>query len=542
MPPSPTARPSGGDARVSIIGFAPARRHKLASETGSGAGAGQSGRRCERDTDRYQRVHMTVVVNSRDDFTLENYRRVAMGGESVVIGPAARTTMAEGRANFLRLLESDRTQFIYGVTSSFGPRARLTIPPDEQRAHARAFSFRRGNWARGFGGGYLDERVVRGIVFARLANFVAGNSKARPVVAERIATMLDGPLPPVPLDGEVGAGEVLPMAHVMHGLRRGDLEEGEANPLMNGSPVSAALAADTALQAGHRLDHAEQIFALSVEAFGAPLDAYDDVFDDLWGDEDEASALAALRRYLAGASPGGRSAAVPASYRVLGRVLGQAHRAVVGAEDAARVSLRSVTDNPVYVPPGEGHPLGRAFSTGGFHNAMAYPALNALAAAWADLTLLAQRHVTALCAAAVSPPPGQASGPAAGVATGLEPALGGLVEEARAAAMPTLLPAAVNDPQDDVSSPVFSAYRRQARAAECLDGALAVLAAQASQVLFTAGRLPAAPLHDLLGKVRAIFPPVEGEIPGDLGARADDLAAALARSALTGSAPFEGSR
>jgi histidine ammonia-lyase len=485
---------------------------------------------------------MAVVVNSRDDFTLENYRRVAMGGESVEIGPEARTAMVEGRADFLRLLESDRTQFIYGVTSSFGPRAKLTIPPDQQRAHARAFGFRRGNWARGFGGGYLDERVVRGIVFARLANFVAGNSKARPVVAERVAALLDGPLPRVPLDGEVGAGEVLPMAHVMHGLRRGDLEEGEANPLMNGSPVSAALAADTALQACHRLDHAEQIFALSVEAFGAPLDAYDDVLDDFWGDEDEASALAALRRYLAGASPGSRrSAAVPASYQVLGRVLGQAHRAVTGAEEAARVSLRSVTDNPVYVPPDEGHPLGRAFSTGGFHNAMAYPALNALAAAWADLTLLAQRHVTALGATAASAPLAPDHGSAAGAATGLEPVLSGLVEEARAAAMPTLLPAAVNDSQDDVSSPAFSAYRRQARAAECLDGALAVLAAEASQALLHAGRQPALPLRDLLAAVRAIFPPVEGS-PRDIGARGGDLAAALTRSAVTGSAPFGASR
>jgi histidine ammonia-lyase len=485
---------------------------------------------------------MTVMVDSRDDFTLENYRRVAVGGESVAIGPGARQTMAEGRADFLRLLESDRTQYIYGVTSSFGPRAKLTIPPDQQRAHARAFGFRRGNWARGFGGGYLDERVVRGILFARLANFVAGNSKARPVVAERLAAMLDGPLPRVPLDGEVGAGEVLPMAHVMSGFRRDDLEEGEANPLMNGSPVSAALAADAALQACHRLDHAEQIFALSVEAFGAPLDSYDDVLDDLWGDEDEAAALAALRRCLEGASPDGRQqAAVPASYRVLGRVLGQAHRAVTGAEEAARVSLRSVTDNPVYVSPDEGHPLGRAFSTGGFHNAMAYPALNALAAAWADLTLLAQRHVTALCTAAAAAPPARASRSAAGAATGLEPALGGLVEEARAAAMPTLLPAAVNDPQDDVSSPTFSAHRRQTRAAECLDSALAVLAAAASQALLHAGRRPAPPLHDLLVAVRAIFPPGEGS-PRDVGARGDDLAAALARSAVTGGAVFDTSR
>jgi histidine ammonia-lyase len=200
-----------------------------------------------------------------------------------------------------------------------------------------------------------------------------------------------------------------------------------------------------------------------------------------------------------------------------------------------------VTDNPVYVPPGEGHPLGRAFSTGGFHNAMAYPALNALAAAWADLTLLTQRHVTALGTVAASAPPAQAPRPAAGAATGLEPVLGGLVEEARAAAMPALLPAAVNDPQDDVSSPTFSAYRRQARAAECFDGALAVLAAEASQALFSAGRQPAPPLQDLLVTIRAIFPPLEAS-PRDLGARAAELAAALARSAVTGSGPFGTSR
>ncbi|HTQ16066.1 aromatic amino acid lyase, partial [Mycobacterium sp.] len=109
---------------------------------------------------------MTVVINGRDDFTLENYRRVSEGGESVAIGPGAREAMATTRADFIRLLESDRTQFIYGVTSSMGPYAKVTIPPEQQGTHARAFEYR-GNWARGFGGGYLDERVVRGIIFAR---------------------------------------------------------------------------------------------------------------------------------------------------------------------------------------------------------------------------------------------------------------------------------------------------------------------------------------------------------------------------------------
>jgi histidine ammonia-lyase len=477
---------------------------------------------------------MTVVVNGRDDFTLENYRRVTLGGEPIAIGPEAIAVMTGARASFLHLLESDRTQFIYGVTSNFGPRAKVTIPPDQQRAHARALRFR-GNRARGFGGGYLEERIVRGIIFARLANFVAGNSKARPLVAQRVAALLDRPLPAVPLDGEVGAGEVLPMAHLLRELRRDDLEEGEAGPLSNGSPVSAALAADTALLARHRLDHAEQILALSVEAFRAPLDAYDEVLDELWGDDDEAAALAALRRHLEGASPDGRAAAAPASYQVLGRVLGQAHRAVAGVEEAATVSLRSVTENPVYVPPDEAHPLGRAFSTGGFHNAMVYPALSALAAAWADLTLLSGRHVTALGIAT------SAFRQADGATTGRSTSLGGLIEEARAAALPTLLPAAVNDPQDDVSSPTFSAYRRHVRAAECLDGALATLAAQASQVLLAANRRPAPPLKDLLENIRAIFPPGTTK-PREQGAEVAELAAALAQSAADGTPPFAPSR
>ena len=71
---------------------------------------------------------MTVVINGRDDFTLENYRRVSEGGEPVAIGPRAREAMAAARADFIRLLESDRTQFIYGVTSSLGPHAKVTIP------------------------------------------------------------------------------------------------------------------------------------------------------------------------------------------------------------------------------------------------------------------------------------------------------------------------------------------------------------------------------------------------------------------------------
>jgi len=52
---------------------------------------------------------MTVLVNRRSDFSLDNFRRVAFGGEGVEIGPVARSTMAAARQGFVALLDSDRS-------------------------------------------------------------------------------------------------------------------------------------------------------------------------------------------------------------------------------------------------------------------------------------------------------------------------------------------------------------------------------------------------------------------------------------------------
>src|SRR5260221_14118357 len=99
--------------------------------------------------------------------------------------------------------------------------------------------------------------------------------------------------------------------------------------MLYGSSCATALAADVALHAGHRLPLAEAIFALSIEAFRAPLDAYDEALDDLWGDQAETAVLQPLRGHLSGAVPSGRLAhQAPVSYRILPQILGQAQRAV----------------------------------------------------------------------------------------------------------------------------------------------------------------------------------------------------------------------
>jgi histidine ammonia-lyase len=211
---------------------------------------------------------------------------------------------------------------------------------------------------------------------------------------------------------------------------------------------------------------------------------------------------------------------------------------------AAATALGSVTENPVYLSASQGHPFGCVLSTGGFHNGAAAPAINWLTASWADLALVAQRQVTAMHSPTsglphLLAPPGFIPGASGGATSLFGWVATGLVEEARALAAPTLLPATINDTQNDIATPTFGAYRSQHRAAECLDSVLAILALVSSQALSVTSRHPAPPLAGLLNGIRSVFPPVRTEREGQ-ATQAAELAAIFSRAALTGQPDFPG--
>ncbi|MGH6718924.1 MAG: aromatic amino acid lyase [Alphaproteobacteria bacterium] len=459
---------------------------------------------------------MTVVLESRNDITLEAARRVAWRREPVRLGDGAVRRIAACRASFLALIDNDPSVTIYGVTTGYGQHARIKLTADERKAHARrpplpaAASF----------GAPLPERVTRAIVLARLANFVEGHAAVTPALALRVAAMLDGgPLPGVPWQGQGGAGEILSLSHLFGPLAEGfPLAEKESLALINGSPGAAGLITDAALAARRRLDIALPVFALAVEAIRAPLEHYAPELDELWGDEHEAAALQGLRRYLAesGAEAGATSGAerrpyqAPVSFRILPRALGQAFRAVAEAERAATVSLRSVSDNPVYFPPDERNPWGRVYSTGGYHNAMATPALDGLAHAWAELCLLADRQATKLLDGRYSLLPDQLRTDEAETYFGCLPmALVGYYEQARHAAQRTFTPASESGGfgQNDVAPPTFLAWAKEREAGDLLLAALATLAVVASQAFHVTGREAAPALAPWLDEVRRLAPP-----------------------------------
>ena len=463
-----------------------------------------------------------VTLRSRHDITLDAYRRVAWEGESVEIAPEAVSQMAAAHRGFLDLIESNPDLSVYMVTTGGGEWARQRVSPDERSGPDMAKRF---NLQLAFGDP-LPERVTRGFVLARLANFLGGHAAAPPSVAEAIAAMLNGrTLPPVPRRGQGGSGEIIPLGHLF-GPARGIATEPKArNALVNGSPSAAALVADAVLAAEARLELAADAFALSIEAIRAPLENYSSALDGLWDDWAETEALQALRARLVGAGGERRSYQTPVSWRIVPRVLGQAHRAVGQARQVASTSLAAVTDNPVYVPPDADHPMGQTFSTGGFHNSAASPALDAMSASWADLCLLAERHCGHLFNQDVSLLPDKLVVDGAHLFY-LNFVQLGIGEEARRAVSPTLIPPSSGGfDQSDVAAPGFFAWDGQERAADCFDAAMAILAAVGSQALYVTDREPPAGLASFVSEVRRSFPPVVEARP--LGADVDALAGAF---------------
>jgi histidine ammonia-lyase len=468
---------------------------------------------------------MTVVLETRRDITLEAFRRVAWQGESVRLHERALEVIGRSRRAFLTLLEADPDLVVYGVTSGYGQMAHLRYTPEQRKEHARfppiapMTSF----------GEPLPERVARGMVLARLTNVVEGHAAISQPLARAVAGLLDGgPLPPVPALGNGCPGEIQALAHLFSGLfderaqnglgvYGGDLGEKESIALVNGSPCATALAADAALAARRRVELAVAVFALSIEALKAPLDHYDAVFEELWEDPGEVAVLRRLRAWLDGAGAERRAYQAPVSWRILPRVLGQAWRTADQAEEVAAVGLRAVSDNPLFVLPDGANPLGRVLSNGGFHNGRAYPAMDNLAAAWADLALLCDRHVTKLLHAPTSHLPAYLSPSGEGhmgTGEGYIGCLGfsavGYAEQARHAAARHFLPGSEGGGfgQNDVALPTFLAWRGEAEAGRCLEANLAHLAVIASQAFHVTERAAPPRLAPLLEEVRAHCPPL----------------------------------
>jgi histidine ammonia-lyase len=466
---------------------------------------------------------MSVLVRDRRDITLEVVHAVAWRGARLEIAAEALELMDRCHESFeayvANRVQAEPEALIYGVTSAPGDAAATALTQEGQAGRPSQL------WTAMSFGEPLPVRVVRAILVARLANLLEGHAAVRSQVALAVAGLLDRDrLPAVPAQGNGGSGEILALGSLFFELSTQlSLTAKERMALINGSPCAAALVADVALAGRRRIELAQATFALVAEAAGAPDEHYAPELERLWGDEHEAAALRSVRQLLDGSVRERQPHQASVSLRILPRVLGAARRAQAEAERAASVSLSSVTDNPVYLPPTLQRPAGAVYSTGGYHNARATPAMDGLGFAHADLCQLAQRLTDHLFQH-----PMTASLIARDEWT-LKPmhmVQNGWAEDARALAHPTLLSLG-GFGQNDVPALSFLSWRKAIAIGSCLDAALAVLAAIASQTLHSAAREPPAALRSFLSEIRDVFPPVLD--PRPLGRDCQKLTELLSR-------------
>lgn len=444
------------------------------------------------------------MIRTRRDITLELVHSVAWQGARLEIAPEALALMDERHASFEAFV-SDRVRhdpqaLIYGVTSAPGDAASAALTEEAKARRPRQL------WTAMSFGEPLPDRVVRAIVVARLANFLDGHAGVRGQLAQAVTDMLTDPaLPVVPSQSNGGAGEILALGSLFFDLStRMTTTPKERMALINGSPCAAALVADIALAGVRRLGLAESVCALVAEVCGAPDEHFAPEFAELWGDEHEAAALGSLRALLDQSGRVRQPHQAAVSIRILPRVLGGARRAQAAAEFAATVSLSAVTDNPVYLPPGEDRPLGAVYSNGGYHDTHATQAIDGLAFAHADLCQLAERLTDHLFQSPVTVPLVVSD---EWSVKPLHMTQNGWAEEVRAIASPSLLSLG-GFGQNDVPAMSFLAWRKAAAIGHCLDASLAVLAAIASQALHVARHEPPPRLRPLVEQIRAAFPPV----------------------------------
>ncbi|MCD2195144.1 aromatic amino acid ammonia-lyase [Actinomycetospora endophytica] len=417
---------------------------------------------------------MTYEMDDPGDVTLDAVRRVAWAGEGIRLSAAALTAIGRRRAEFVAFVEAHAGEHLYGITTKHDVAAK-TVLDDAARAE--------------FGrvlpptppttGAPLPERVTRAAVLARLTDVLYGTAPLRPETAERLTGLLDGPLPAVAEGGNGDPGDVIALGRLLRPAFEGILEVGEGMALVNGSPVASAVLAEGVLLATQRIPRLERVLALAAVAAELPDAHVDPALGELWGDPHQAGALATFRELLDGGRWERRAYQAPVSFRSAPRVLGGLRRTLAHAEEAAAISLRSASNNPVYVGPDRRPPLGAVLSNGGYHDPLVAPTLDALTHAWADLAQLVNAQLNRLTdgLAALEPEPRTSL---------FGMTASGWAEQARAAAQPSLVGLGRSG-QTDTSTPDVLAWRRTVDAGAALDVLLALLAVAAVHLISRRG-------------------------------------------------------
>src|SRR5215475_7787125 len=351
------------------------------------------------------------------ELTLGDLDRLMADRRRIEIDPAAWPAVEASAAVVRRIVEEGRTA--YGVNTGFGSLAKTRIPAEAVTELQRRLVL---SHAAGTGP-LLEDRVVRGIMIAKINGLARGASGVRRSVIEALAALVNSGIhPAIPAKGSVGAsGDLAPLAHMTAalmgegevriegrllpareglakaGLRPLDLAAKEGLALLNGTQVSAVLAASGLFAAARVFAAALVTGAMSVDAAAGSDAPFDPRIHKLRGQPGQIEVAAALLKLMAGSEirrshlEGDDRVQDPYSLRCQPQVMGAVLDQLRHAAGVIEREINAVSDNPlVFADTGE------IVSGGNFHAEPVAFAADAIALAIAEIGGMAERRIALL--------------------------------------------------------------------------------------------------------------------------------------------------
>ncbi|MGO7158128.1 histidine ammonia-lyase [Rhizobium johnstonii] len=307
---------------------------------------------------------MTITIDA--GLTWRDVARVG-AGETLALSPAAWGRVEQASRIVARIVETGVRA--YGVNTGVGALADTVVDRASQSLLSRSIVL---SHACGVGP-LLAAREVRAIIAAGIANFAHGHSGVRREIVQHLAALLEHDcIPDVPSKGS--AGYLVHNAHIalvligegsahLAGRRMSGREAlaaigleplvlgaKEGLSLVNGTACATGMTAVALSRAERLLDWADAIAALTLEAAGCQIAAFDAAVLALRPSAGIEKVGATLRARLQGsglvAAAFGRRTQDALSLRSVPHAHGAAHDVFDNSARVVDQELASVTDNP----------------------------------------------------------------------------------------------------------------------------------------------------------------------------------------------------
>jgi histidine ammonia-lyase len=356
-----------------------------------------------------------MVVLTGASLNLQQVKRVCFDGETVAISPESMQKVQKSRDAVDRIVEEKRT--IYGINTGFGKFSDVII--DEQDVNSLQLNLIRSH-ACGVGDPF-PEIVSRAMVLLRLNALLKGFSGIRPLIAERLAALLNNHIHPVvPQQGSLGAsGDLAPLSHLAlvligegkvfykgrvcataeaykeEGLKPISLQAKEGLALINGTQAMTAMGVVNWIEANELALQSEWIAALTMEGLEGVIDAFHPSIHEARGYKQQIDVAERMRRLLEGSKlttrQGEKRVQDAYSLRCIPQVHGASWQALDYVKEKLEIEMNAATDNPLIFDDGN-----LVISGGNFHGQPIAIAMDFMKIAVAEFASISERRIERL--------------------------------------------------------------------------------------------------------------------------------------------------